>query len=208
MGIPASKQNWPKVDEKAPDAGVLREAKLLRWTKRVSVPSRRQFRKIRAYVDEAERKVIDSLGGPAVVSPQRQIILKAGMRALQVCLLIELYINREGPIRKDLLERGVVDLQPALDKTVTFYNSCRLNLLAIGLEERKADEVLDLGRYIAESEISGTASGESKAGESPGGQAEGQAEGRAEGSEGGAIARPGASVREISEEGHDLPNSD
>ncbi len=105
--------------------------------------------------------------GPEFVTPQKEIIPKTALRALQVALIVELYINQEGPIRKDLLERGIVDLQPALEKIASFYNACRLNLVAIGLEARKADEIISLDSYLKASEkppVKAAAGGNGKSG--------------------------------------------
>jgi len=145
----------PKIDvqdgpgAKNLDYRTLRQAGLVKFYRKTCVPSQRKFKKIRQYVEEMEGQVIDALGGPDLVTPQKEILIKVAMRALQVALLLELYINKEGAVRKDLLDKGIVEIQPALEKTVTFYNSCRLNLMAVGLDAVKADEVLTLAKYTA-----------------------------------------------------------
>ena len=130
------------------DKKPIERARLMKWFRKSFVPSRRRVRALLRYIEETEARVIDALGGPDVITPQKEIIVKAAMRALQVALIVELYINQEGPIRKDLLERGVVDLQPALEKIVSFYNAARLNLVAVGLGAHKADEILTFDKYV------------------------------------------------------------
>jgi hypothetical protein len=131
------------------DKRQLAEARLGKFFRKSCTPSRRRVRAMVKYIETTERRVIDALGGPEVITPQKEIILKAAMWALQVAIIVELYINQEGPIRKDLLERGIVDLQPALEKIVSFYNAARLNLVAIGLEARRADAETRVGQKTA-----------------------------------------------------------
>jgi hypothetical protein len=52
-------------------------------------------------------------------------------------------------MRPDSLERGILEFQPALSKElIAATNALRQNLLALGLESKAADEILDLKRYL------------------------------------------------------------
>jgi hypothetical protein len=68
---------------------------------------------------------------------------------LGVILLAWLFVERAGPMRPDSLEKGVLEFQPAVHKElIAATNALRQNLLALGLESRAADEILDLRRYL------------------------------------------------------------
>ncbi|MBN2243108.1 MAG: hypothetical protein JW793_10490 [Acidobacteria bacterium] len=79
----------------------------------------------------------------------KEILIKSTVEAFGVILLAAMFCKREGVIRPDLARHGVIELQPVLGKQfLAFLNSIRQNLVALGLDRKKADDVLDLGRYL------------------------------------------------------------
>jgi hypothetical protein len=174
--------------------------------RRGDVPADHPKRKyLRTYLEGIRRGLVRDLG-PAEAD------LTTAQLALVNHVISKIAITRL--IEERLAEVGIFDaageLDPALGKFfLAASNSLRLDLMALGIDKRRGVEIIDLGRYIAESERSGPGSGgdganpESAGTASGGDKGEETPEGQAEGSEGGAIARPGASVREIFGEGHD-----
>jgi hypothetical protein len=79
----------------------------------------------------------------------REILIKSTVEAFGVVLLAAMFCKREGIIRPDSARHGVIELQPVLGKQfLAFMNSIRQNLVVLGLDRRRADDVLDLGRYL------------------------------------------------------------
>jgi hypothetical protein len=116
-------------------------------------PSVRGFRRIQKYLREVERDLIADLGGQDNLSAAREILVKSTIQAYGCLLLAGAYTQRYGLLRPDQVRRGVIELQPVLGQQfIAFQNCIRQNLIALGLDKRKADEALDLGRYIAERE--------------------------------------------------------
>ena len=157
--------------------------------------------RLRAYLSDVRAGLIEDLG------PREENLTTAEL------ILVDRIISKLCVLRaveERISEQGIFgangDLKKVLGANYLAYsNSIRLSLQALGIGRRTEKGILDLTDYIrahdAKSEKAGPGSG-------GGPESAGTASGQAEGSEGGAIARPGASVREISEEGHDLPNSD
>jgi len=141
--------------------------------RRGDVPSSR--RHVRAYLETVRAGLVRDLG-------PTENDLTAAQKALLNHVISKIAITRL--IEERLAEVGIFkptgELDPSLGKFfLTASNSLRLDLLALGLNTRRAEEVLDLGRYI-----------ESKALE-PASNSPAQETG------GGEIARPGASLSEI-----------
>jgi len=130
------------------DEKTIKRARLHEFLAKQERPSVRQLRKIRRQIMQTEARIVDALGGADDISPQKEALISVAMKALSIAFLIELYINRHGAIRPDDLARGVVDVQPALEKSLRFYSEARQSLAAAGLERKKIDETLNLGRYI------------------------------------------------------------
>lgn len=130
------------------DDKTLKRARLTEFLAKQERPSVRRLRGIRRKLMQTEARIVDALGGPDDISPQKEALVAVAMKALSIAYLIELYCNRHGVIRPDDLERGVVDVQPALEKSLRFYSEARQSLTAAGLERKKIDETLNLGRYV------------------------------------------------------------
>jgi hypothetical protein len=145
-----------------------------RWVKSGQMPTGRGFEKVKRYIRDVEIRLIDALGGVKTITPQQEILIRGTIKALGVCYLVELYINREGPVIKHLLKRGIVELQPCLGKSyLAFLNTIRQNVTALGLERRKAEKILDLTEYVkAHDARQRKAKGAAKSAKQPG---EGQA---------------------------------
>jgi hypothetical protein len=121
------------------------------WLKtgRIS-PSVRGHKRIQRYLREIERDLIADLGGPENMTAAQEVLVKATIQAYGVLLLAGAYTQRYSILEPVKARRGILELQPVLGhQYIAFLNSIRCNLVALGLDRRKPDEALDLGRYIA-----------------------------------------------------------
>jgi hypothetical protein len=92
---------------------------------------------------------LTELQGPGGMTASKEILIKSTVEAFGVLLLAAMYCKRAGVIRPDMARHGVIELQPVLGKQfLAFLNTVRQNLVALGLERKKADDILDLGRYL------------------------------------------------------------
>lgn len=114
-------------------------------------PSIRGYKRLQKYLEGMERILIDDQGGSSEITGAKEILIKGTVEAFGVFFLAIMYCKKEGILRPDLLEKGIVSLQPVLgNQFIAFMNTIRQNLVALGLEKKKADEVLDLKKYIKE----------------------------------------------------------
>ena len=120
------------------------------WLKTGRVnPSVRGYKKLQQYLKDIERDLIELQGGPEKITVAKEILIKGTIEAYGVLLLASIYCKREGILRPDLLEKGIVELQPVLGRQfLAFLNTLRQNLVALGLEKAEAEEVFDLHEYI------------------------------------------------------------
>jgi hypothetical protein len=103
------------------------------------------------------------------MSPQRQVLLDKAAMLEGVLQIMFADLRRHGIWRADKMRRGLFVLQPALSESViSMINAQRLLLQALGLDQRRGDEVLDLGKYIEAKEA------EKKAESAGQGEGEGQ----------------------------------
>jgi len=127
------------------------------WLKEGRInPSVRGYRKLQKYLQGMEGALIDMQGGCENLTPAKEILIKGTIEAYGVILLASVYCKREGILRPDLLKKGVVELQPVMGKQfLSFLNTLRQNLLALGLDSKKADKVLtpwELAKKVEEKE--------------------------------------------------------
>jgi hypothetical protein len=114
-------------------------------------PSVRGHKKLQRYLEDVEADLINCLGGPEKVSAGQEILIKGTIEAYGVILLASMYCKKEGILRPDMFEKGVIELQPVLGKQLlSFLNTVRLNLISLNLNQGKVEEVLDLQRYLKE----------------------------------------------------------
>lgn len=114
-------------------------------------PSVRGFRRIQKYLREIERDLTSDLGGPDNLTAAKEMLVKSTIQAYGVLLLAGAYTQRHSILDPVKARQGVIELQPVLGhQFIAFQNCIRQNLIALGLDRRKAEEPLDLGRYLAE----------------------------------------------------------
>jgi len=112
-------------------------------------PSIRGYKKLQKYLQDMERELIDMQGGPGKLTPAKEILIKSVIEAYGVLFLASMYVKKEGVLRPDMLDKGVVELQPVLGKQfLAIINTLRQNLVALGLEKKEAEEVFDLQTYL------------------------------------------------------------
>jgi hypothetical protein len=111
------------------------------------LPSVRGRRALARSLREFETDLRSSLGED--LTPQRETLMRQVLRCENVLRLIELYLVRGSPMSPYKLRKGKLELQPVLAQSYGhFLNVQRMALLALGLD-RKGEEALDLGKYIA-----------------------------------------------------------
>ena len=114
-------------------------------------PSIRGHRKLQKYLREMERELIELYGGPESITVAQEILIKATIEAFGILMLATMYCKKHSILRPDKERQGIIELQPVLgNQFIAFLNTLRQNLISLGLERKKADEALDLGRYVAE----------------------------------------------------------
>ena len=146
----------------------------------------RGSKRLRRYLADLEHGLIEMQGGQDKITPAREILIKTTIEAYGVLLLASIFCREHGVVRPDRLSEGVVELQPVMGhQFLAFMNTCRQNLVTLGMDTHKADEILDLGRYI-----------EAKDNERSGPAVKAPESGKAQGA-GGEIVDPVASLSEI-----------
>jgi len=120
------------------------------WLKTGKVnPSIRGFRKVQKYLREIEEDLVNDLGGKENLTAAREILVKSTIEAYGVLLLSMAYCRRYTIFRPDKFKEGVLELQPVLGhQTLAFLNTLRQNLVALGLDRKKADDALDPAIYL------------------------------------------------------------
>jgi len=110
---------------------------------------------IRRYLEGCRAGLVRDLAGDEdKLSEQQRIMIDRIVSRLAVCRLIEVYVEKCGLFRRDRLEgERVLELEPALGQNyLAFSNSIDRALAALGLNKKQGDDVLDLGKYIAEAD--------------------------------------------------------
>jgi len=98
-------------------------------------------------LEELEKGLIADYGGPENISTSQEILIRSTVKALGVPFLIELFINKYGPV----IQKGkALELHPILGRNyLSFLNTIRQNLLSLKeLRKEKADDSLDVQAYI------------------------------------------------------------
>lgn len=112
-------------------------------------PSIRGHRKIQAYLEDLEGRLIEMQGGPGKLTAAQEVLIKSTIEGYGVVLLASIYCKDAGILRPDKKKKGIIELQPVLGKQfLAFMNTIRQNLLALGLDKKNADDVLDLQTYM------------------------------------------------------------
>jgi hypothetical protein len=112
-------------------------------------PSVRGYKRLKRYLRDMEKGLFEMQGAPDKVTPAKEILIKATIEAYGVLLLASIFCREHGVVRPDRLSEGVVELQPVMGhQFLAFMNTCRQNLITLGMDSHKTDEILDLGKYI------------------------------------------------------------
>ena len=74
---------------------------------------------------------------------KKELLIEQIVRTEAQISLIEMYLKKAGLLRPDKWRKGIIDLQPALSQSyLAFMNSQRHAIMALGLDEEKAEEIL------------------------------------------------------------------
>ena len=108
------------------------------------IPGRRriqlQLRECRRAIEKAD---------PDPKNPLRQMLIDQAIET-QGCILLAFdYTKRAGFLRPDRLRRGIVEAQPIIHSLTGWLNTQRLAVLALGLDGKKAEKILDVKTYVA-----------------------------------------------------------
>ncbi len=110
---------------------------------------RREHPRVRQYLEDVRAGLVrDVAGGEDRLTEQQRVMIDRIISRLAICRLIEIHVSKNGAFMK-YKGKPVSELVPALGQSYLAYvNSIDRALVALGLDKKKADEVLDLGRYI------------------------------------------------------------
>lgn len=111
------------------------------WVRHGQLPSIRGKRKVHKILEELEAGLIADYGGTEGISTSQEILIRSTVKVLGVPFLIELFINKYGPV---IIKEKGIELHPILSKNyLAFFNTIRQNLLALKeLGKDKTDEAL------------------------------------------------------------------
>jgi hypothetical protein len=112
----------------------------------------KQHPQLRRYLEDSRAGLIrDVAGSEDQLSEPQRIMIDRIISRLSICRLIEVYIEKYGAFRRDQLKRfQVLELEPALGLNyLAFSNSIDRALIALGLNKKEAEKVIDLHEYIA-----------------------------------------------------------
>jgi len=116
-------------------------------------PSVRGHRRIQRYLREIKSDLIRDLGGPENLTAAKEVLVEATIQAYGVLLLAGAYTQRYSILDPVRARRGILELQPVLGhQYIAFLNCIRQNLMALGLDKRKTEEVLTPYEVIAREE--------------------------------------------------------
>ena len=116
---------------------------IVTWLKSGQVnPSIRGFRRIQRYLREIKRDLVADLGGPERLTAAQEILVEGTIQAYGVLLLAGAYTSKHSILRPDAIARGIIELQPVLGKQyIAFLNVIRMNLVVLGLDRKKGDDL-------------------------------------------------------------------
>ena len=122
------------------------------WLKTGQInPSIRGYRKLQAFLMDLEKRLIEDSGGETGLTAAREILIRSTIRAYGVILLSELFISKYSVLRPDKAKRGILEYQPILERSYWGAQAqVRQNLLALGLDRTKVEEVMTLADVIRE----------------------------------------------------------
>ncbi|MBA7496140.1 hypothetical protein ES702_06738 [subsurface metagenome] len=109
--------------------------------------------RIRIYLEECRAGLVrDIAGSEDQLSQQQSILIDRIISKLGICRLIEAYVEKYGILRRDRLkDNQILELEPALGVNyLAFSNSIDRALIALGLNKKKRDGVIDLKQYAKE----------------------------------------------------------
>jgi hypothetical protein len=111
--------------------------------KRGELPERRTY--LRQYLEGARAGIVKDVGGDeSGLTTAQTILIDRTIGLLSVLRCIEESLAEDG-----VIQGGV--LAPVLQTAyISYQNTCRLNLVALGLDKRAGDRAPDLDRYMTE----------------------------------------------------------
>jgi len=110
---------------------------------------RREHPRVRQYLEDTRAGLVSSVAGTEdQLTEQQRIMIDRIISRLAICRLIEIHVSKNGAFKK-WGGKTLSELVPALGQNyLSFTAAIDRALIALGLDRQKADEVIDLGRYI------------------------------------------------------------
>jgi hypothetical protein len=107
-----------------------------------------RHRRLREYLENCREGLVrDVAGSEEALSEQQRIMIDRIVSRLSICRLIEIYVEKTAVFTED----GRL-VSPLADNYLAYSNSIDRALVALGLDRKKAYQVLDLGRYLEKKE--------------------------------------------------------
>jgi hypothetical protein len=137
------------------------------------------------------------IGEAGEITVKKLLLIDQVIRLQSLILMTDFYLRKTGILDPHAFRSGIVMFQPAVEKTlISFMNTQRLTLAALGLGKEKQDEILSLGKYIEQKDGEKGKAGQGKVKAEQTGGGEGQDKGEGE------IVQPKRSWCEISGTGN------
>lgn len=116
------------------------------WLKRGEIkPTIRGFKQLRKHIRDTKMALIDDQGGMENMSAAKEMLMNATIEAYGFILIAAAYCKDAGVIRPDLAKENIIELQPVLGKQyLAFANTIRHNLLALGLDKKRTENVIKI----------------------------------------------------------------
>jgi hypothetical protein len=111
------------------------------------VPSVKGKRKIQRQLNELRRDLNECV--PGAEDPRKRVLIDQIVQTEGYKTLVNEYIRRFGILNPTKFKRGFIEIQPVIGTfLIAAMNSQRQAILALGLDRKEADKVLDLQAYI------------------------------------------------------------
>lgn len=85
------------------------------------------------------------------ITPQKTLLIDQIIRSETQLRLIEYYLGKHGILRPDRFRTGNLELHPALANSyLSFLNAQKSALVSLGIDNKKAEGIIDVRTYAAE----------------------------------------------------------
>ena len=94
--------------------------------------------------------MVADLGGPAALTTAQEVLLSRVISKVQTAALIEIWLGKHGILRRDSLDRKLLEAEPIVATWLSINNAIRADLQLLGIKRvETADPEPSLLAYIA-----------------------------------------------------------